>query len=312
MSVRSSGIVAALLLWLALAPCMPAQTPRKPLPAKENPLLIGRRDLNKRQLNFYSWRKEVELGRQLAAEIERQVKLVTDPVVTEYVNRLGQQIVTHSDAKVAFTIRVVDSAEVNAYALPGGILYVSRGLLEAAESEAELAAVMAHEIAHVAARHGAEQMSKIELANWGSIALVALGAFGGWGGVVIRQVAGLTLPLGFLKFSRGAEKEADMLGAQYLWAAGYDPQAFVTFFERLQTEEGQYPGFITRAFSTHPMTSDRVRTLRRLLERFPEREEYLLSSSEFNDARSCAISHGESGGGGVRGLTVQLMKHRNR
>lgn len=309
MSVRSSGIVAGLLLWLTLAASAPAQTPRKPLTAKEDPLLIGRREINKRQLNFYSPRKEVELGRQLAAEIEGQVKLVTDPVVTEFVNRLGQNLVAHSDAKAAFTIKVIDAEEINAFALPGGILYVNRGLLETAESEAELAGIMAHEIAHVAARHGVEQLSKAQLVNVGSI---ALGMVGGWGGMVVRQVADLALPLGLLQFSRGAEREADLLGAQYLWAAGYDPRALLSFFERFQAEYEEKPGFFARAFHTHPMMGDRVKRLRRLMDCFPEREEYLLSSSEFRNVQSRAISLGESRRAGGRVLSVRPTKNRNQ
>ena len=207
------------------------QQTSKPLEDKDNPQLIGKRDLNKGQIQFYSVEREVSVGRQLAAEFDRTAKLVNDPVILEYVNRVAQNLVLNSDAKVPFTIKVVDANEVNAFALPGGFLYVNRGLVEAAENEAELAGVLAHEIAHVAARHGMEQASKGELVNYASIPLIFLG---GWAGMIVQNVAGLAVPLTFLKFSRGAEKEADRLGAQYLWASGYDPNAMISFFEKLR------------------------------------------------------------------------------
>lgn len=262
----------------------------KPLEDKLNPLLIGKRDINKGQLDFYSLDKEVALGRQLAAETDQSLQFITDPLVTEYVNRVGQNIVLHSDSKIPFTIKVVDSNDVNAFALPGGNLYVNRGLIEAAENEAELAGVMAHEVAHVAARHGMEQVSKGTLVNYASIPLIFLG---GWGGYIVQQVAGLAVPLTFLKFSRGAEKEADRLGAQYMWASGYDPNALITFFEKLQEKNKKKPGTIAKAFSTHPLTEDRIKEVRKLLERFPEKTEYQVSSSEFQQVKNRLIAlHG--------------------
>jgi predicted Zn-dependent protease len=278
----------ALVISLVLAPAL-AQTRQKPLEDKDNPLMIGRRDINNNQINFYSRDKELAIGRQLAAEVDRQSKFVTDPVITEYVNRVGQNLVLHSDAKVPFTIKVIDEREINAFALPGGHLYINRGVVEAAENEAELAGVMAHEIAHVAARHGVEQASKGELANYLSIPLIFLG---GWGGYAIRQVAGLAVPLGFLKFSRGAEKEADRLGAQYLWATGYDPQALITFFEKLAAREKKKPGALAKVFSTHPMTADRIKEVRHLLARFPDKQEYEVNTSEFNEVKARLISTG--------------------
>src|SRR5262245_11634977 len=242
------------LLMLAAAPAL-AQNQPKPIDDKDNPLMIGKRDINNNQINFYSLDKEMALGRQLAAETDRQSKFVNDPVMTEFVNRVGQNIVLHSDAKVPFTIKVIDSGEINAFALPGGHLYINRGVVEAADNEAELAGVIAHEIAHVTARHGVEQASKGQLANYASIPLIFLG---GWGGYAIRQAAGLAVPLGFLKFSRGAEKEADRLGAQYMWAAGYDPHAMITFFEKIEAKGKKKPGSIAKVFSIHPMTSDRI------------------------------------------------------
>src|SRR5262252_8046981 len=205
--------------------------PKGHLSDDENPLMIGKRNINAHQINFYSLNKEVAMGRQLAADVDRQGKFIDDPVVSEYVNRVGQNLALHSDAKIPFTIKVLDSDDVNAFALPGGFLYVNKGAILAADSEAELAGVMAHEIAHVAARHGVEQASKANLINYGTLPLIFLG---GWGGFAIRQAAGLAIPLSFLKFSRGMESEADRLGAQYLWASGYDPNAMITFFEKLE------------------------------------------------------------------------------
>lgn len=267
-----------------------AQTKNKkdndPLDDKNNPTLIGKRDINKGQLAFYGLDKEVALGRQLSAEVDRSSKFIADPLVTEYVNRVAQNIVLHSDAKVPFTIKVIDSNDVNAFALPGGFLYVNRGLLEAAENEAELAGVLSHEIAHVTARHGIEQMSKGQLLNYASIPLFI---FGGIGGYIAQQVGSILVPLTFLKFSRGAEKEADRLGAQYMWAAGYDPNALVTFFEKLQQKDKKKPGTISKLFSTHPLTGERIQEVNELIPRFPDRSEYQVSSSEFANVRNRLI-----------------------
>lgn len=279
-----------LILALAAVAPVPGQTEQQ-LSDKDNPLLIGRRNINKGQINFYSLDKEIALGRQFAAELDREAKFVADPLIVEYVNRVGQNIVLHSDVKMPVTIKVIDSGEVNAFALPGGHLYVNRGVIEAADNEAELAGVMAHEIGHVAARHGVEQASKANLINIGSLPLIFLGGVGGY---AIRQAAGLAVPLGFLKFSRGAEDEADRLGAQYMWASGYDPQAMITFFEKLQVRNKKKPGTIARVFSTHPMTGDRIKGVTQLVARFPDKQEYEVSSSEFNNVKARLVSTGAS------------------
>jgi beta-barrel assembly-enhancing protease len=255
----------------------------KPLDKEEDPTLIGKRDINKGTIQFYSLEKEVAIGRQLSAEVDQTSKIINDPIVSEYVNRVAQNIVLHSDSKVPFTIKVIDAQEVNAFALPGGFLYVNRGLIEAAENEAEVAGVIAHEVAHVAARHGMEQASKGQLANYLSLPLIFLGGIGGF---AIQQAVGLAVPLTFLKFSRGAEKEADRLGAQYMWASGYDPNALITFFEKLQAKEKKKPGTLSKLFSTHPMTGSRIDEVRELIVRFPERSEYQISSSEFSQVKS--------------------------
>src|SRR5580693_8758290 len=205
---------------------------------EKNPDAIGDRDVG-RGVNFYSLEKEIGLGKQLAQEVERQAKIIDDPVIAEYVNRVGQNLVRNSDAKVPFTIKVLDSEEVNAFALPGGFFFVNSGLILKADNEAEMAGVMAHEIAHVAARHGTRQATRGDMINYGTIPLIFLG---GWTGFAIRQGAGLAIPMGFLKFNRGFESEADMLGLEYMYKAGYDPVALVDFFEKVQSLEKRKPG----------------------------------------------------------------------
>ncbi|MDD5544424.1 MAG: M48 family metallopeptidase [Acidobacteriia bacterium] len=243
---------------------------------------IGNRNVGK-GLNRYSIEKEIALGKSMAQEVERTSKLVDDPVITEYVNRVGQNLVKHSDAQVPFTIKVIDGDEVNAFALPGGFFFVYTGLVLAAQNESELAGVMAHEIAHVAARHGTRQATRAEVANWASLPLIFLG---GWAGYGIRQAASLALPLGFLKFSRGFEEEADYLGLQYMYAAGYDPNGLVTFFERIQAQDKHHPGFVGKAFSTHPQTPERVERAKKEIEQLlPQKDAYIVTTSDFDMAK---------------------------
>ncbi|MCC6745183.1 MAG: M48 family metalloprotease [Acidobacteria bacterium] len=260
-----------------------SKTAPKPLEDNENPALIGKRNINKRQIDFYSLEKEAALGAKLAADVGQQAKFVDDPIIVEYVNRLGQNLVLHSDAKVPFQIKVIDSDDVNAFALPGGYFFVNKGLLLAADNEAELAGVMAHEIAHVAARHGVENASKGTLLNYATLPLILLG---GGVGYAVRTAASILVPVGFLKFSRNAEYEADTLGAQYMWAAGYDPRALGDFFEKLQGKEKKKPGTLARLFSTHPISGDRLVRVNALVARFPGREEYLVTTSEFDRVKS--------------------------
>ena len=253
----------------------------KPLSVNEDPSMIGKRNINKGIIAKMSGstEKEVRLGRELAAEVDRQAKFVEDPLITEYVNRVGQNIVLHSDAKIPFTIKVIDSDEINAFALPGGFFYVNKGLLLAADNEAELAGVMAHEIAHVAARHAVENQTKGTLLEY-----LALGGsifLGGIPGLIYQNTAGIGLLGLFMKFSRGAEEEADKLGVQYMYAAGYDPTAMATMFEKLEAKNKKKPGFITRAFASHPAPPDRRAASLSLASRFPEHEEYVISTSEF-------------------------------
>ncbi len=258
----------------------------KPLKTDEDPSMIGKRKINGGFINWMAMgmEKEVALGRYLSSEIDREAKFVDDPVITEYVNRVGQNIVLHSDAKVPFTIKVIDSDEVNAFALPGGFFYVNKGLILAADNEAELAGVMAHEIAHVAARHAVENQAKATLAEYG---LMAGSIFlGGIPGLIINNAGPFAALLGFMKFSRDAETEADKLGVQYLYAAGYDPNALATMFEKLAAKNKKKPGFLSKAFSTHPQPPDRRASSLALVARFPEREEYAISTSEFQKVKA--------------------------
>jgi len=243
---------------------------------------IGNRDIGK-GVNFYSLEKEIALGKQLAQEVERQAKIIDDPVIAEYVNRVGQNLVRNSDAKVPFTIKVLDSEEVNAFALPGGFFFVNSGLILKADTEAELAGVMAHEIAHVAARHGTKQATRGELINFASIPLIFMG---GWTGYAIRQGAGLAIPMGFLTFTRSFEREADYLGLQYLYKSGYDPTSFVDFFEKIQSMEKRKPGSVSKVFSTHPMTDDRIKSAQNQIQNeLVPKPEYVVNTSEFNDVK---------------------------
>lgn len=254
------------------------------LSAKEDPSMIGKRNINSGTDRFFGWlggskEKEAAIGRQLAMEVEQQSKLVEDPIITEYVNRVGQNIVLHSDAKVPFTIKVIDTDEVNAFALPGGYFYVNRGLILAADNESELAGVMAHEIAHVAARHAMENQGKGTLINWGMLGGMIFG--GGIASAVLQNAGGFGQLLAGLKFTRGAEEEADRLGVQYLYASGYDPTAMATMFEKLASQNKKKPGSFAKLFTTHPQATDRRDASLALVARFPEKEEYVISTSEF-------------------------------
>jgi hypothetical protein len=246
---------------------------------------IGNRKVGGRGLgNWYSLETEIRMGKQYAMQVESSVKLVQDPVVTEYVNRIGQNLVRNSDAQVPFTIKVIDSDEINAFALPGGFFYVNTGLILAADEEAELAGVMAHEIAHVAARHGTRQMTRAQWANIGTIPLIFVGGGLGYG---IYEAAGLGLPLTFMKFQRNFEAEADYLGLQYMYKTGYDPQAFISFFEKIQAKEKKKPGTLAKAFASHPQTPDRIEeSQREIATILPARPQYVVSTSEFDDVKS--------------------------
>ena len=255
-----------------------------PKNSKDDVEAIGNRKVGKGP-NFYSLEKEIALGRQLAQEVERSSKLIDDPVVTEYVNRVGQNLVRNSDARVPFTIKVIDSDEVNAFALPGGFFYVNSGLILRAQEESELAGVMAHEISHVAARHGTKNATKGQILQLATIPLILLGP-AGLAGYGLYEGLNVALPVTFLKFSRDAEREADFLGLQYMYKAGYDPNAYVTFFERIQADEKRRPGTIPKVFSTHPPTPERIANAQKEIARIlPNRPEYIVTTSEFNNVK---------------------------
>ena len=246
---------------------------------------IGNRRVGK-GLNLYSLEKEIALGKQLAQEVERSSKLIDDPVVNEFVNRVGQNLVRNSDARVPFTIKVIEDDTVNAFALPGGFFYVNSGLVLRAQEEDELAGVMAHEIAHVAARHGTKSATKGEIVNLAMIpAIIFLP--GGWAGYGIYEGLNFAIPIGFLKFSRDMEREADFLGLQYMYKAGYDPNAYVTFFERIQADERRHPGSVPKVFSTHPPTPERIENVQKEIARIlPARNEYIVTTSEFDQVKA--------------------------
>ena len=256
-----------------------------PKNSKEDVDAIGNRSVGK-GINLFSLEREIGLGKQLAQEVERSSKMIDDPVVTEYVNRVGQNLVRNSDARVPFTIKVIDSDEVNAFALPGGFFYVNSGLILRAQEESELAGVMAHEISHVCARHGTKNATKGELMELAAIPLMLLGP-GGWAGYGIYQGLNLAIPVTFLKFSRDAEREADFLGLQYMYKTGYDPNAYVTFFERIQADEKRRPGTIPKIFSTHPPTPDRIEAAQKEIARIlPAKQEYIVTTSEFDSVKA--------------------------
>ena len=279
-------VALALISILCLSPSIPllAGDKKKNSDVEE----IGNRNINKGNWNMMSIEKEIALGKGLAQDIERQVKLIDDPEINEFVSRVGQNLVRNSDAKVPFTIKVVDSDEINAFALPGGFFYVNSGLITAADEEAELAGVMAHEIAHVAARHGTEQYTKGTIASYATLPLIFLGGGLGYG---LYQAAGFLIPLKFLQFSRSAETEADFLGLQYTYKTGYDPTAFVSFFEKILAQEKKKPGKLSKAFSTHPPTADRIeKTQANMSTILPEIDQYVINTSEFDHIKGKLIA----------------------
>lgn len=245
---------------------------------------IGNRKIGGRGLgNWYSIESDIKMGKQYAQLVESSSKMVSDPVINEYVNRIGQNLVRNSDAQVPFTIKVIDSDVVNAFSLPGGFLYVNSGLILAADEEAELAGVMGHEIAHVCARHATRQMTRAQLANIGTIPLIFVG---GGIGYAVRSAASIGLPMTFMTFQRGFEAEADYLGLQYMYKTGYDPQAFVAFFEKLQAMEKKKPGTLDKAFASHPQTPDRIeKSQEEIATILPARPEYMVNTSEFDQVK---------------------------
>jgi predicted Zn-dependent protease len=246
---------------------------------------VGNRDIGGRGMgNWYSTDTEIKMGKMYSMEIEKSTKFITDSTVTEYVNRIGQNIVRNSDCKVPFTIKVIDSDEINAMALPGGFFYVNSGLILNADEEAELAGVMAHEIAHVCAHHAVREQTRMNYAQVGMIPLIFIG---GWTGYGIYEAASIAVPMTFLHFSREFEAQADYLGVQYMYRSGYDPQAFISFFEKVQALEKRKPGMVSKAFSDHPQTPDRILHSQEEIARIlPAKDEYTVTTSEFDDIKA--------------------------
>ncbi len=248
---------------------------------------VGNRNIGGRGLgNWYSTDTEIKMGKTYADEIEKSTRFITDPVVTEYVNRIGQNIVKNSDCKVPFTIKVIDSDEINAMALPGGFFYVNSGLILNADEEAELAGVMAHEIAHVCAHHAVREQTRMNYAQLGTIPLIMMTGYS-WTGYGIYEASQLAIPISFLMFSREFEAQADFLGVQYMYRSGYDPQAFISFFEKIQALEKRKPGLVAKAFSDHPQTPDRIlHSQEEIAKILPAKDEYLVTTSEFDDVKA--------------------------
>jgi predicted Zn-dependent protease len=264
----------------------PGSQPAKVKPGSiDDVSAVGNRDIGARGMgNWYSVDTEIKMGKMYAEEIEKSTKFITDPVIVEYVNRIGQNIVKNSDCKVPFTIKIIDSDEINAMALPGGFFYVNSGLILNADEEAEMAGVMAHETAHVCAHHAVREQTRMNYAQLSTIPLIFIG---GWTGYGIYEAAGLAVPMTFLKFSRDFEAQADYLGIQYMYRAGYDPGALVSFFEKVQALEKRKPGLVAKAFSDHPQTPDRiVHTQEEIARILPAKDEYTVTTSEFDDIKA--------------------------
>ena len=246
---------------------------------------IGNRKIGGRGLgNWYSIESDIKMGKQYSQMVDASSKLINDPVITEYVNRIGQNLVRNSDAQVPFTFKVIDSDVVNASSLPGGFVYINTGTILAADEEAELAGVMAHEIAHVCARHATRQLTRSQYAGIATIPLIFVG---GGIGYAVYEASGLGLPIAFMSFQRGFEAEADYLGLQYDYKTGYDPQAFISFFEKVEAQEKKKPGFMDKTFASHPQTPDRIEASQKEIQTIlPARPEYLVSTSEFDDVKT--------------------------
>jgi predicted Zn-dependent protease len=277
--VRRPAPLVTLLATLSLLASGALGSDKKKNP-NDDPDSIGDRDVGG-GVNFYSLEKEIAMGKQLAQEVERQAKVIDDPVIAEYVNRIGQNIVRNSDAKVPFTIKVLDTEVVNAFALPGGFFFVNSGLILKADSEAELAGVMAHETAHVACRHATKQATRADLMEIGLIAGSIFTGYG-WTGYAVQQLGGLAIPMSMLTFTRAMEAQADFFGLQYMYKAGYDPTAFVDFFEKIETMEKKKPGTIAKVFASHPMNEDRIKAAQHEIQTILQpRPEYVVDTSEF-------------------------------
>jgi predicted Zn-dependent protease len=282
-------------LWFLTAALLCAPALASASDAKKDPNAIGARKVSA-GLNFYSLRQEMAMGRQLAIEVEKQARMVDDPIIAEYINRIGQNLVRNSDVKMPVTFRVIESDEINAFTLPGGYIFINTGLIRLSANEAQLAAAMAHELGHTAGRHATRQASRNELMAFGTLPFSLLGR---WRGLMIGPVA----PMTFMRVSRKFETDADLLGLEYLWKAGYDPTASVDLFEAMASTEKRQPGRIARLFRTHPVTAERIdRTQKNIDRLLPAREDYVLNTSEYEEMRARLLGSGsEENGTYLRG-----------
>lgn len=251
--------------------------------SSKDPAEIGERRVDK-GLNFYTIDQEIALGRQLEAEVEKQAKILDDPIISEYVNRLGQNLVRNSDVKFPVTFKVIESDETDAFTLPGGYIFIDTGLIKLSSNEAELAWAIAHELGHAAARHATRQASRNRLISMGTMPLVI---FGGIPGLAARQAANALAPMAFLAYSRHNETEADLLGLQYLWKAGYDPDASVDLFEAMESNERREAGKVGKLFRNHPPTQERIeKTQKNIDTMLPPRDSYIINTSEYEEIRA--------------------------
>ena len=278
---RRFAILAALASFTAVAQNPPKDP--KPQDAKKDPDRIGSRDVSK-GLNWYSIQKESALGKFLAAQVARDSRLVEDPVITEYVNRIAQNLSRNSDSKFPLTVKVIDDESINALSLPGGYFFVNTGLMLAADNEAELAGGMAHEIAHIAARHGTRQATRQDVAQMATIPLIFVG---GWAGAGAQQASGVLTPFTLLQFGRAFETEADLLGLEYLYKAGYDPNGMADIFEKIQALEVRQPNRVSKLFQTHPPAGERIAAIQKNIQKLLKaRPRYVVNTSEFNDVKA--------------------------
>jgi len=241
-------------------------------------------------INLYSIPQEIELGRRMAAEVETQARIVDDSVISEYVNRLGQNLAKQANAPFPVTVKMIQSSEINAFTLPGGWVYVNSSILMMADNEAEFASVVAHEIGHADARHATREQSGGQLAKIIGGPLSVL--IPGLAGVAARQAAGVAAPVTSLHFSRAFETEADQLGVHYLYGAGYDPAASIDMFEKIASTERATPGRVAKLFLSHPPTQDRIRKTQAEIRKLnPERSSYVLNTSDFETIRKRLYDH---------------------
>ena len=232
-------------------------------------------------LNIFSDAQEVQLGKQFSREIEKEMKIYSDPIVTAYIDRLGQRLANHSQRQnITYHFKVVNTEAVNAFAVPGGYLYVNIGLIRAAENESELAGVIGHEIGHVVGKHGVKQMTR-QL----GLAAVAQLALGENQSKLEQMVAGLATNGVLVKYGRDAEREADGYAVQEMYDAGIDPEGMATFFEKLLKLQKGKPSKLEQMFSTHPPTAERIAAVRSRIAKLPRKSNLKRDSQRFHQIK---------------------------